>query len=187
MPNSNKTIFLLKERIRATNLSYRKQKSQQDTQIFINNKKLSELQNQLRTLNKDLKEKEKKISALRLNLSKDGENILIREIKGPLLKELKINEAANNDLNNKLIEKNPEDVFKRLSSFLATVEGTKSKQKQWAENFYNELSLNNSANINHYYNNRNKILYLINDMNKFHLNKKDLLFTIDKILKDERS
>ncbi len=102
MPNSNKTIFLLKERIRATNLSYRKQKSQQDTQIFINNKKLSELQNQLRTLNKDLKEKEKKISALRLNLSKDGENILIREIKGPLLKELKINEAANNDLNNKL-------------------------------------------------------------------------------------
>ena len=55
------------------------------------------------------------------------------------------------------------------------------------ENFYNELSLNNSANINHYYNNRNKILYLINDMNKFHLNKKDLLFTIDKILKDERS
>ena len=54
------------------------------------------------------------------------------------------------------------------------------------ENFYNELSLNNSTNINHYYNNRNKILYLISDMNKFHLNKKDLLFTIDKILKDER-
>jgi len=54
------------------------------------------------------------------------------------------------------------------------------------ENFYNELSLNNSTNINHYYNNRNKILYLISDMNKFHLNKKDLLFTIDNILKDER-
>ena len=54
------------------------------------------------------------------------------------------------------------------------------------ENFYNELSLNNSTNINEYYNNRNKILYLISDMNKFHLNKKDLLFTIDNILKDER-
>ena len=43
------------------------------------------------------------------------------------------------DLNNKLIEKNPEDVFKRLASFLSTVEGTKSKQKKWAEKFYTEL------------------------------------------------
>ena len=43
------------------------------------------------------------------------------------------------DLNNDLIEKHPEDVFKRLAAFLATVEGTKSKQKQWAEKFYNEL------------------------------------------------
>ena len=43
------------------------------------------------------------------------------------------------DLDNKLIEKNPEDVFKRLASFIATVEGGKSKQKQWSEKFYNEL------------------------------------------------
>jgi len=43
------------------------------------------------------------------------------------------------DLENKLIEENPEDVFKRLASFIATVEGTKSKQKEWAEKFYNEL------------------------------------------------
>jgi len=43
------------------------------------------------------------------------------------------------DLENKLIEKNPEDVFKRLASFIATVEGTKSKQKEWSEKFYNEL------------------------------------------------
>ena len=43
------------------------------------------------------------------------------------------------DLDNKLIEDNPEDVFKRLASFIATVEGTKSKQKEWAEKFYNEL------------------------------------------------
>ena len=43
------------------------------------------------------------------------------------------------DLDNKLIEKNPEDVFKRLASFIATVEGTKSKQKKWSEKFYNEL------------------------------------------------
>ena len=38
-----------------------------------------------------------------------------------------------------LIEKTPEDVFKRLASFLATVELTKSKQKKWAEKFYEEL------------------------------------------------
>ena len=43
------------------------------------------------------------------------------------------------DLDNKLIEKDPEDVFKRLASFIATVEGTKSKQKEWSEKFYNEL------------------------------------------------
>ena len=43
------------------------------------------------------------------------------------------------DLDNKLIEKNPEDVFKRLASFLATVETSKPKQKEWAEKFYTEL------------------------------------------------
>ena len=43
------------------------------------------------------------------------------------------------DLNSDLIESTPEDVFKRLSSFLATVEGTKAKQKKWAIKFYEEL------------------------------------------------
>ena len=43
------------------------------------------------------------------------------------------------DLNNVLIEKSPEDVFKRLSSFIATVEGTKAKQKKWSKKFYEEL------------------------------------------------
>ena len=43
------------------------------------------------------------------------------------------------DLNSDLIESTPEDVFKRLSSFLATVEGTKAKQKKWATKFYEEL------------------------------------------------
>ena len=54
------------------------------------------------------------------------------------------------------------------------------------ENFYNVLSLNNSTNINHYLNNRNKILHLISDTNVFHLDKKNLLFTIDRILKNEK-
>ena len=43
------------------------------------------------------------------------------------------------DLNSDLIENTPEDVFKRLSSFLATVEGTKGKQEKWATKFYEEL------------------------------------------------
>ena len=43
------------------------------------------------------------------------------------------------DIDTNLIEKCPEDVFKRLSSFLATVEGTKVKQKKWAQKFYEQL------------------------------------------------
>ena len=43
------------------------------------------------------------------------------------------------DLDNNLVENCPEDVFKRLSSFLATVEGGKSNQLKWAEKFYTEL------------------------------------------------
>ncbi len=43
------------------------------------------------------------------------------------------------DLNNDLIEKRPEDVFKRLASFLSTVEETPTKQKEFSERFYNEL------------------------------------------------
>ena len=54
------------------------------------------------------------------------------------------------------------------------------------QNFYNELSLKNSLFINNYYRNLNKILYLIDNMKKFHLDKKNLIFSIDKIIKNER-
>ena len=53
------------------------------------------------------------------------------------------------------------------------------------ENFYNKLALNDGNNINNYFTNKNKILYLINDMKKFNLDKKNLLITIDNILKNE--
>ena len=43
------------------------------------------------------------------------------------------------DLDNKTIEKTPEDVFKRLAAFIATTEQGKAKQYKWAEKFYNEL------------------------------------------------
>ena len=54
------------------------------------------------------------------------------------------------------------------------------------QNFYNQLSLKNSSFINNYYRNLNKILYLIDNMKKFHLDKKNLIFSIDKIIKNER-
>jgi DNA polymerase III delta prime subunit len=54
------------------------------------------------------------------------------------------------------------------------------------QNFYNQLSLKNSLLINNYYRNLNKILYLIDNMKKFHLDKKNLIFSIDKIIKNER-
>ncbi len=43
------------------------------------------------------------------------------------------------NLNSELIEQTPEDVFKRVSSFIATVEGTKANQKKWSKKFYEEL------------------------------------------------
>ena len=54
------------------------------------------------------------------------------------------------------------------------------------QNYYNQLSLKNSSLINRYYINLKKILYLINNMKKFHLDKKNLIFSIDKIIKNER-
>ena len=43
------------------------------------------------------------------------------------------------NLQNECIESCPEDVFKRLASFLAIPEATKTNQKKWAERFYTEL------------------------------------------------
>ena len=45
---------------------------------------------------------------------------------------------------------------------------------------------NNSKNINNYIINKNKILYLINDMKNFNLEKKNLIFTVSELLKNER-
>ncbi len=43
------------------------------------------------------------------------------------------------NLNNDLIEKTPEDVFTRLSAFIATMEPTKEKAGHWATEFYKAL------------------------------------------------
>ena len=54
------------------------------------------------------------------------------------------------------------------------------------ENYYNELSIYDINNINIHFNNKYKISYLINDMRKFNLDKKNLLITLTKILKNEK-
>src|SRR3989338_2805133 len=43
------------------------------------------------------------------------------------------------DLNSKLIEKKPEDMFARLAAFMAAVEPTEQKQVEWATRYYNAL------------------------------------------------
>ncbi|MBI2175981.1 adenosylcobalamin-dependent ribonucleoside-diphosphate reductase [Candidatus Woesearchaeota archaeon] len=43
------------------------------------------------------------------------------------------------DLDNKLIEKRPEDAYARLASFMAAVESTPEKQREWAARFYRAL------------------------------------------------
>ncbi|GEM_PF-216288 len=43
------------------------------------------------------------------------------------------------DLNSKLIEKRPEDMFARLAAFMAAVEPTEQKQVEWATRYYNAL------------------------------------------------
>ena len=53
------------------------------------------------------------------------------------------------------------------------------------ENFYCELSLYNSKNLNTYFINKYKILYLIDDLKKFNLDKNNLMITITKILENE--
>ena len=53
-------------------------------------------------------------------------------------------------------------------------------------NFYNQLSLKNGTFINNYHRNLNKILLLIDNMKKYHLDKKNFIFSIGKIIKNER-
>ena len=43
------------------------------------------------------------------------------------------------DLDNKLIEKRPEDIFTRLAAFVSAVEENKEKGEEWASSFYNVL------------------------------------------------
>jgi len=54
------------------------------------------------------------------------------------------------------------------------------------EKYYNNLSLHDSSNANSYYIDKEKILYLIHNMKIFNLDKKNILISINKILKNEK-
>jgi len=56
----------------------------------------------------------------------------------------------------------------------------------FVQNFYNQLSLKNGTFATTYQKNLNKIFYLINSMKKFHIDKKNLIFSIGQIIKNER-
>ena len=53
-------------------------------------------------------------------------------------------------------------------------------------NFYNQLSLKNGTFISNYHRNLNKILFLIDNMKKYHLDRKNFIFSINKIINNEK-
>jgi DNA polymerase-3 subunit delta' len=113
----------------------------------------------------------------------DLDSFLYFDTQGNLLKYLSILKNSNLKIS--------EDYLSCISYFM-DLYNEKTDPKLlgfitlFIQNFYNQLSLKNSLFINNYYRNLNKILYLIDNMKKFHLDKKNLIFSIDKIIKNER-
>ena len=116
-------------------------------------------------------------------LESDLDNFLYFDTHGNFLKYLsalkgsEIDESNNylsciDHFMNLYLEKSDPKILNYLSVFI--------------QNFYNRLSLKNSQLIANYHRNLYKILYLIRDMKTFHLDKKNLFFSIDKIIKNER-
>ena len=113
----------------------------------------------------------------------DLDSFLYFDTQGNLLKYLSILKNSNFKIS--------EDYLSCISYFM-DLYNEKTDPKLlgfitlFIQNFYNQLSLKNSLFINNYYRNLNKVLYLIDNMKKFHLDKKNLIFSIDKIIKNER-
>ena len=113
----------------------------------------------------------------------DLDSFLYFDTQGNLLKYLSILKNSNFKIS--------EDYLSCISYFM-DLYNEKTDPKLlgfitlFIQNFYNQLSLKNSLFINNYYRNLYKILHLIDNMKKFHLDKKNLIFSIDKIIKNER-
>tara|TARA_B100000686_G_scaffold354099_1_gene462661 strand:+ start:5149 stop:6738 length:1590 start_codon:yes stop_codon:yes gene_type:complete len=102
MIDSNKTIFLLKERIRVTKIAFRKKTLIHNRINFYAKEKKRECENKIRNLNKHLVIQEKKISMLRLSMKSEANDLLVKKIETPLIGELKNQEAKVVKLGKKL-------------------------------------------------------------------------------------
>ena len=166
----------------------------QDTYFFIINNDSQKIMNTIKSrcidfvINFNFLEKKNifnKISqTYSLNFTEsDLDSFLYFDTQGNLLKYLSILKNSNFKIS--------EDYLSCISYFM-DLYNEKTDPKLlgfitlFIQNFYNQLSLKNSLFINNYYRNLNKILYLIDNMKKFHLDKKNLIFSIDKIIKNER-
>ena len=166
----------------------------ENTYFFIINNNSKKILNTIKSrcidfnINFNLHEKKtifKKISSFyQLKFSEaDLNNFLYFDTHGNLLKYLLILKNSNLSLS--------ENYSSCISYFL---ELYKSKTDNslltyislFIQNFYNQLSLKNNSYITFYQDNLRQILYLINDMKKFHLDKKNIIFSINKIIKNER-
>ncbi len=113
----------------------------------------------------------------------DLNNFLYFDSHGNLIKYLNILKNSNSSIS--------ENYLSCISYFME-IYNTKNDNKiltflsVFIQNYYNQLALKNSSLINNYYNNLNKILHLIDDMKKFRIDKKNLIFSIDRIIKNER-
>ena len=112
----------------------------------------------------------------------DLDNFLYFDTHGNLLKYLEIlkNSNVNISKNNLTCISYLMDLFssKTDASLLSSI-------TLFIQYYYNQLSLKNNLLINDYYRDLNKIFNLINDMKKYHLDKKNFVFSINKIIKNE--
>tara|TARA_B100001250_G_C19793292_1_gene787559 strand:+ start:364 stop:1326 length:963 start_codon:yes stop_codon:yes gene_type:complete len=165
----------------------------ENTYFFIINndsqKLLSTIKSRCINFNISLNFNEKKnifnsiIGQYELNFSEsDLNNFLYFDTHGNLIKYLSILKNSDYSISDDL----------SCISYFMEVYSAKNDNKilnilaVFIQNYYNRLALKNSSLINNYYFNLNKILYLINNMKKFHIDKKNLIFSINKIIQNER-
>ena len=165
----------------------------ENTYFFIINndsqKLLSTIKSRCINFNISLNFNEKKnifnniIGQYELNFSEsDLNNFLYFDTHGNLIKYLNILKNSDYSLSDHL----------SCISYFMEVYSAKSDNKilnilaVFIQNYYYQLTIKNSSFINSYCINLNKILYLINNMKKFHIDKKNLIFSINKIIQNER-
>ena len=113
----------------------------------------------------------------------DLNNFLYFDTHGNLLKYLNVLKDSNLSISEDRLE---------CINYIMEIYNTNHDNKMltflgiFIQNYYNQLALKNKYFINSYYINLNKILCSIDNMKRFHLDKRNLIFSIDKIIKNER-